>query len=124
MIRLLAAAVHIVFAMLFAFASAWILVQGRLNAAWELGFYGQLSPGTLAAYLGAIFTIGFASFETLTALGFAFRRRWGSAGMLCTSALLGVAYPFPLNAVMASTGLLALSDLVPWHLLQSSDDEE
>ncbi len=44
--------------------------------------------------------------------------------MLCSATLLGLAYPFPLNVVLGSTGLVALVDLIPWHLLAPRDDEE
>ena len=125
--RWIVAAFHSAVAVAIATSGLWMLAQGRVNLAWEAGFYRMASPGSLAMLFGAFVGLGLAAIVVVSAIGYATERRWGAFAMFGTSAtLFAMSLQTPLALAMGLTGVLALWELVgnAWRAAEADEDDE
>lgn len=124
--RWIVAAFHSAVAVAIATSGLWMLAQGRVNLAWEAGFYRVASPGSLAMLFGSIVGLGLAVLVVVAAIGYATERKWGPFAMFGTSmTLFAMSLQTPLAFAMGLTGALALWELVgkAWRAAEANEED-
>ena len=103
-----------------------LLLQARLNLAWEQSFYGEAATMTGLIIARSMLGIGFALAETVIALAFLRGGRASGHAMVLISMLLAWTAGWPLNLALTLTGIAGLMEV--WaHLpvpAPTEDEEE
>lgn len=113
MIRVLVGLFHTVIAAALASDGLTLLVQAQMNAQWERGFYGEMSPGTLLMLCVSLLALLVGAFQGVIGVGFAVGQRWSVHGLVALSLVLMLFTPFPWNALMALAAVAGVLELLP-----------
>lgn len=99
-----------------------LLLQARLNLAWEQAFYGEAATMTGLIVARSVLGMGFAVAETAIALAFVRGGRASGHAMVLISMLLAWTAGWPLNLVLTLTGIAGLMEV--WANLPAPEPTE
>lgn len=113
MIRVPVGLFHVVIAAALASDGLALLLQAQLNAQWELGFYGEMSPGTLLMLIISLLALLVGAFQGVIGLGFTLGQQWSAHGVIALSIVLMFVTPLPYAAFMALAAVAGVMELLP-----------
>ena len=106
-LRVVSGILHALLALTTAIDALWFGGQARLNALWEVRFYGEVSLGTTILLLAAALAMVLAAVQASCGIAFVFDRRGSALGIALLSMLYLLFAPAPLSALMALTLVVA-----------------
>ena len=110
-VRLIVALFHLLLASVTVTGFGALLLQARLNAAWERTFYGEVALMTELLVARSVLGLGFAIAEIVAALAFIRGGRASGHGMVLISMLLAWTAGWPLNLVLTVTAVAGLMEV-------------
>lgn len=126
-VRSIVALFHLLLAAVTLIGFGGLLLQARLNLAWEAAFYGRPADMTVLLVGRSGLGIVFAVAETVAALAFIRGGRAAGHGMVLISMLLAWTAGWPLNLLLALAGLAGLLEVwtnLPHPEPAEEDDED
>ncbi len=109
-------------ALLVATGGVILMLQGRVNALWESGFYAAVSPLTQALQTtGSIMIVFGGAYAAATAAWWA-GARWGGLTVLGASSFLAVGAPWPMGLTLMMLALIVMFDLMVMRLREARRD--